>query len=394
MLLGAIAVGLLAVLGMPTYEVPTVELEVEPTPARVARGKQLVSMLCHRCHYDHRTGRLSGRELSETVTRLGTLRAPNLTRDEEHGIGGWSAGELAVLLRTGLHPRRSTVVPPVVMPRWPRMAEGDLRAILAFLRSDDPWVAALAEGPEPTEYGLWAKVRALVSWSPLSYPREPVAGPSVDELEAYGEYLVDDLLQCSTCHTGDGREHDRLALRESELYLAGGAEGQDVNGVVLRAANLSPHATGLRGWTSEQLRRALVDGFGPDDRVVRWPMPRYPALEVHEVEAIHAYLQTVSPVANEVEPSPPYKLIGRKAAPGRHVYTKHGCHYCHGERGKGVADLRAVAERRPSDEELIAFLKDPRHDDPFVIMPPWEGVLSDDELADLVAYVRELAGAK
>lgn len=391
MLLAAIAVGLLAVLGMPTYEVPTVKLEVEPTPARLSRGKHLVSMLCHRCHYDGRTGRLSGRALEETITGLGTLRAPNLTRDAEHGIGDWTPGELALLLRTGLHPRREHLVPPPVMPRWPRMGEDDLRAIIAFLRSDDPWVAPHEGGPEATRYSLVAKIRALVSWSPLPYPREPVEAPSREELEAYGEYLVDDLLQCSACHTGDGSEPERAELHDSGDYLSGGAVTNDVNGVVLRAANLTPHSTGLRDWTSEQLRRALVDGFGPDDAVVRWPMPRYPAMEVHEVEAIYAYLQTVSPVDDAVEPSPPYKMVGRKADGGRHLYMSHGCHYCHGEGGRALADLSGANEDLPTDEELVAFLEDPRRDDPFSIMPRWEGVIAADEYAELCAHVRRLA---
>lgn len=390
----AIALGLLAVLGMPTYEVPKVDLELEITPQKVARGKRLVSMVCHRCHFDAGTGRLSGRALDEVVTGLGTLRAPNITRDPEHGIGTWSAGQLALLLRTGLHPLRGTEVPTLVMPRWPRMADDDLEAIIAFLRSDDPWVSPLAGGPEPTKYSLRARVRALVSWSPLPYPRKPIAGPSPEELEAYGGYLVDDVLQCASCHSGDGTLADTPQRRESEEYLSGGAVTNDINGVVLRAANLTPHATGLRGWTSDQLRRALVDGFGPDERVVRWPMPRYPGMESHEVEAIHAYLQTVAPVSNEIEASPPYRMVGRKADPGRHLYLSYGCHYCHGEAGQGLADLGGAAERFATDDEIAAYLRDPRREDPFVTMPPWDGVIADEDYAELSAHVRALERAE
>ena len=61
----AVAAGVIAVIGMPTYEVPRVTLEVEGSRARVERGKRLVGMLCRRCHFDAETGRLSGRELVE-----------------------------------------------------------------------------------------------------------------------------------------------------------------------------------------------------------------------------------------------------------------------------------------------------------------------------------------
>src|SRR5690606_5295782 len=161
----ALGAGALALLPMPTYDVPTVPLDAEPTPARLERGKRLVSMLCRRCHYDGATGALTGRPLPST--RLGKPSAPNLTRDPEGGIGAWSPGELAVLLRTGIHPKTGVLVPPPFMPRWPRLADDDLVAIVAFLRSDDPWVAPHAEEPPPTQYSLVARYRALSSWSPF-----------------------------------------------------------------------------------------------------------------------------------------------------------------------------------------------------------------------------------
>lgn len=383
--LGAVA---LALLGMPTYDVPKVDLEATPTPARLERGKRLVSMLCRRCHYDGGTQALTGRVLPEG--RLGKPRAPNLTRDPQVGIGGWSAGELALLLRTGIHPKTGTLVPPPVMPRWPRMADEDLSAIVAFLQSDDPWVAARPEEPPPSQYSLVARYHALTRWSPFSYPRSPVEAPDRFDLERYGAYLVDHVLQCAGCHSERWGEIETLDPPRTPGYMAGGAATSDVNGVVLRASNLTPHPTGLAGWTSEQMRRVLLDGFGPDGKVVRWPMVRHAGLEPAEVEAIHAYLQTLAPVNHEVEPSPPYKMIGRKADGGRHVYMQYGCHYCHGSTGTAVADLRGAAARFPSDAELIAFIEGPAHRDPFTIMPEWSGVIVKDDYADLCGFVRQL----
>jgi mono/diheme cytochrome c family protein len=384
----AIGAAALALLGMPTYDVPQVELDATPTAARLDRGKRLVSMLCRRCHYDGHTHALTGRSLPDG--RLGKPSAPNLTRDPQVGIGQWSAGELAVLLRTGIHPKTGVLVPPPLMPRWPRMADEDLAAIVAFLQSDDPWVAPRTEEPPPSQYSLIARYRALTAWSPFPYPRAPVSAPERNDLELYGAYLVDHVLQCAQCHSERWAELEALDPPRTPGYLAGGAATSDANGVVLRAANLTPHATGLEGWTSEQLRRVLLDGFGPDGKVVRWPMVRHAGLLPAEVEAIHAYLQTLAPVSKAIEPSPPYKMIGRKADGGRHLYLYHGCHYCHGAAGAGVADLRGAAARFPSDPELVAFLKDPARHEPFTIMPAWAGVIADDDYAELCAYVREL----
>lgn len=389
----AVGAGTLTLLGMPVYDVPRPKVAVEVTPQRVAKGKRLVSMLCWRCHYDGRAGGLRGRVLDEVPTRLGKVSAPNITRDPQAGIGEWSAADVAVLLRTGIHPKTGQVVPPPVMPRWPRLADEDLLAILAFLQSDDPWVAPRSEQPPPTQYSLVAKYRALVGWTPLPYPRAPIEAPAAHALEARGAYLVDRVLQCAACHSETWGEFDSQNPKATAGYLAGGAATSDINGVVLRAANLTPHATGLESWTFEQVRRALIDGFGPDGKVLRWPMQRFPGLDERDVEAIYAYLQTLTPVDNEVEPSPPYRMIGRKADGGRHLYLRYGCYYCHGDDGNGVADLRGAAATLSTDAELVAFLEDPARDDPLTPMPAWRGVIAQDEYPELCAYIRRLGVA-
>lgn len=390
----AAAAAAVALIGMPTYEVPTVEFEAEPTPKRVARGKRLVGMLCRRCHYNYDTDRLSGREMVEVAAGLGEFRAPNITRNKTVGIGDWTPSELALLLRTGLHPRRESVIPPPAMPRWPRMSDEDLRAIVAFLQSDDPWVEPHAAEPDDTKYSLVAKTKAILGWSPLPYPRQPVVAPSPDDLEAYGAYLVDDVLMCSTCHGDQWGEQSGTSRRGGPGYLGGGASASDVNGVALFAANLTPHATGIRDWTNEMLARVLVDGFGPDDKIVRWPTHRLPKLSAIELDALHAYLQTVAPVSNEVEASPPYKMVGRKAAGGRHLYTRYGCQYCHGhagqEPGEGLVDLRGLDTRLPTDKELREVIDNPSRRDPYSPMPAFGGVIAEDEYDELLEYVREL----
>ncbi len=390
----AAGAGALMLLGMPTYDVPRPKVTVEATPERVARGKRLVSMLCRRCHLDGESGTLQGRVLEELPKSLGIISAPNITRDPGVGIGEWSAAEVAVLLRTGLNPKTGALVPPPVMPRWPGLADEDLLSILAYLESDDPWVAASSKEPEPTQYSLRAKFRAITSWDPLPYPRTAIEAPDPSRLEAYGAYLVDQVLQCTSCHGEAWGTIDYANPKETPGYLGGGAVTNDVNDVVLRAANLTPHETGLGNWTSEELGRALIDGFGPDGKIVRWPMLRYPALESGDVEAIYTYLQTLAPVDNEIEPSPPYRMIGRKADGGVHLYTLYGCHYCHGQSGVGVADLRDAMTRMPTDEELIAYLEDPSREDPLTLMPSWKGVIPPEDYPELCEFIRRLGQKK
>ncbi len=387
----AVGAGTLALIGMPTYSVPTISLEVDSTPKRVAAGKRLTSLLCVRCHFDSTRGRLRGRNLIEIPKRLGNVVAPNITRDPDAGIGSWSSGELALLLRTGLHPKTGTAVPPPVMPRWPRMSDDDLMAIVAFLESDDPWVEADSEPMPASSYSLVGKFKALRGWEPLPYPREPIEAVDPADPDARGTYLVDHLLQCATCHSDQWGVIDQVDPRRTPGYLAGGAASGDINGVAVWAANLTPHATGLADRTSAQLHQALVGGFGADGKVLRWPMMRYPGLSRSDVEAIHAHLQTVPAVQREVPPNPPYRQVGRKADPGLHLYIQYGCHTCHGQNGTGVGDLRRASEHYPTDAELVAFLRDPWAEHPYTPMPAWDGVIAEADYPELVQFIRQLS---
>lgn len=89
------------------------------------------------------------------------------------------------------------------------------------------------------------------------------------------------------------------------------------------------------------------------------------------------------------------RAAGGDAAKGRELFVQN-CARCHGPAGQGALQTSAfVADR--SDAELIAFLQIGRPaNDPFnttgVAMPPRGGnpALTDEQLADIVAYIRSL----
>ena len=89
--------------GIPNYTAENVELKVAVTPERVQRGVQLSSMLCNDCHMNEKTGKLTGRKMEE-IPQFGSIFSRNITQDPLHGIGKWTDGQLAYLLRTGVRP--------------------------------------------------------------------------------------------------------------------------------------------------------------------------------------------------------------------------------------------------------------------------------------------------
>ena len=129
--------------------VHAVDFKVEASPERLARGKKLVSIRCANCHYDQKTGGLTGRILADQPKKFGTFFSHNITKDPKLGAGRYTDGELAYLLRTGIR-RDGLFTGPMMLS--PHLADEDLASIIAFLRSDDPWVAPQAvPPPEPKD---------------------------------------------------------------------------------------------------------------------------------------------------------------------------------------------------------------------------------------------------
>src|SRR5689334_18962137 len=107
-LVGAVVVGAggfvayCAIDGIPHFKQPRVDVTVEVTPERVARGKKLATLLCAECHKNPTTGNLTGKLMEDAPREFGEIHSRNITRSKEHGIGAWTDGEIIALIRTGI----------------------------------------------------------------------------------------------------------------------------------------------------------------------------------------------------------------------------------------------------------------------------------------------------
>ncbi len=81
------------------------------------------------------------------------------------------------------------------------------------------------------------------------------------------------------------------------------------------------------------------------------------------------------------------------AAKGKAKYLAVGCFECHGRSGQGGAlnyPAPALIELPMPAEALVAFLRNPAGD-----MPPYAAaVLSDADVADVLAFIKSLPGRK
>ena len=85
-------------------------------------------------------------------------------------------------------------------------------------------------------------------------------------------------------------------------------------------------------------------------------------------------------------------------ARGKAVYARH-CQSCHGDRGHGdgpatvslkvpPADFHRIRSFLKSDEELLRTIE---HGGVFSPMHSWRGQLTDEEMQDVLAYIRLLS---
>lgn len=285
--------------GIPSFKPRTVQLQVNVTPERVAHGQKLTSLICAGCHMDPNTGKLTGHQLKD-LPQFGDLYAKNITQHPELGIGKWTDGQLAYLLRTGIKPD-GTFLP--IMAKLSHMSDEDLHSIIAFLRSDHPWVQADNTRQPQSNYSFLAKfITNIGGISPGTYPEAPVAGPDTTNAVAWGRYLALYQLECYICHSADFAKNNYNEPEKSVGFFGGGNTLLTPDGKTLHSLNITmDEETGIGRWTEEEFIRTVRHGLKEGEPAMRLPMQPYGPITESEARAIFAYLKTVPKIRNKVE---------------------------------------------------------------------------------------------
>jgi len=377
------------VTGIPRYKPGNISLSVAVTPQRVARGKIIANMLCDECHMNSQTGRLTGHRLTDLPPEFGVAYSRNITRDSQYGIGGWTDGEIAYLLRTGI--KRDGRYSPPWMVKLPRLADEDIYSIIAYLRSDDSAVQAAPVPDSESAPTFLVKFLCHVAFKPFPYPDHPIQAPDPADKVAYGKYVVQDEVDCFACHSASFKTLDEVHPEKTGGYFGGGNPMPGLDGVIVYSANLTPDSTGIGAWSEDDFVRTLREGIRPDGRPLRYPMVRYPEFSDSEARAIYAYLKTVPPLHNAVERN--FQDFGAQGADGKTLYHKYGCVACHNESGVGLGDLTRSKVDFPSDSSLKAWIQNAPSFKPLTKMPPFKDVIEEQDYLPLIAYVRQLSHA-
>lgn len=183
------------------------------------------------------------------ATPFGIFVAPNISPDPEHGIGGWSARDLANALIAGLSPDGAHYFPALPYTTYARARPGDVVDLKAFLdtlpRSSAP--------NEPHDLGFPFNIRRnLGLWKRLNMPDGWVVTGDLTETQARGRYLVEALGHCGECHTPRGP----LGGLDTSRWLAGAPDPAGDG----RIPAITPDEL---GWSADEIAGYLASGFTP-----------------------------------------------------------------------------------------------------------------------------------
>lgn len=252
------------------------------------RGTYLMSSIvaCGNCHTPlGADGPIADQELAgrllEDIEPF-TAYAPNITPDEETGIGSWTDEQIIAAIREGKRPDGSIIGPPMPIGLYRGISDTDVEAIVAYLRQIPAVSNELPDStyriPLPDDYG-----------PPVDSVPDVAPGPTAE----YGAYLAGPLGHCIECHTP--MVGGRIDF-ENQLG-AGGFEFHGPWGVSV-SANITPHPTdGIAEYSDEELIRMITTGTRPDGTEMLPPMGYhyYANIKPNDLKAIIAYLRSLPP---------------------------------------------------------------------------------------------------
>jgi mono/diheme cytochrome c family protein len=331
-------------------------------------------------------------------TPFGTIYSTNITPDVKTGIGGWSREAFVRAMRSGVSRDGHLLYPAFPYPHFTRMSDQDLDALYAYLMARTPVDAP----PKANDLSFPMNFRPLVAgWNMLFLKRGPLPEPVTPQSPEWlrGRYLVEGAAHCASCHT----PMNALGAEKGDKPFAGNL----IDG--WEAPPLNPLSHSPKTWTQDQLVSYLRTGLASEHGAAAGPMlpvtQHLAEVPEADVKAIATYIMSMQPPADARQPAaaapasaqmPTATTEGQRVDAGAALFAS-ACAGCHG----AAAPMRTIGER-PSLAMSTAINADsPRnaarlvlHGNPWQgtgsahYMPPFGDVLSDEQIADVLRYVR------
>ncbi|VXB32404.1 Cytochrome c, mono-and diheme variants [Massilia sp. 9I] len=327
-------------------------------------------------------------------TPFGALYVPNITPDDETGIGQWTSDEFYRMMHTGVSRDGSLLYPAMPYPQYTQVTRSDSDAIYAYLMSIPPVKQKNREHELRFPYN---NRDLLIGWRTL-YFKEGEYQPNPKQSAEWnrGAYLVKGLGHCAMCHTAVNA-------------LGGSSESKAFEGGMIPNQNwyapslTSNREAGLGDWKIQEIADLLQAGishrgtvYGPMAEVT-FNSLQY--LSDDDAKAMAVYLKALPQKDNSPPPTSQARLVAPETMElGSKVYAAQ-CVMCHGAEGKGqtpeyppLAGNRSITMETPVNPIRMVLnggyppgtRKNPRPHG----MPPFSHILNDNEVAAVVTYIR------
>ena len=364
----------------------------------IARGEYLARAGdCTACHTAVEGRLFAGAR--PMPTPFGTIYTSNITPDPETGIGKWSADDFYRTMHNGRFPDGGLIYPAMPFASYTKVTRADSDAIFAYLRSIPP----VNQKNKPHELRFPYDNRQLIlGWRTLFFSEgEFKPDPTKSAEWNRGAYLVEGLGHCGMCH--------------SPINALGGTSQSDAfkGGLIPMQNWYAPSLTsnreaGLGDWSIKDITDLLQTGvsargvvYGPMAEVVHNSL-QY--LDDADTRAMAVYLKGIAeasspPPASSALPNTESSLL---ISLGKTVYDKN-CASCHGTQGEGkpphwppLANNQSIEMQlavNPIRMVLNGGYPPGTKGNPMPYgMPPFAGLLSDNEVAAVVSYIRTAWG--
>jgi nicotinate dehydrogenase subunit B len=363
--------------------------------ATIERGRQLAALGdCAVCHTD--IGGIVNAGGRAIETPFGVIYSTNITPEVATGIGGWSYPAFERAMREGIHRDGRHLYPAFPYSHFAKTTDADMQALYAFLMSQAPVQAANRAAALVFPFN-WRPLMA--GWNALFHNSDAFT-PDATKSAVWnrGAYLVEGLGHCGACHS----PRNALGAERANSYLAGGfAEGWEAPALTSLSQAPVP-------WNEDELFAYLRTGESRYHGVAAGPMApvvkELAALSDQDIRAMAVYLGSFNDAAigkpdQDALAARLESLTDTRTVPGSAIGMRlyeGACAVCHEVGGPPLFGSRPSLALNSNlhaavPDNLIQVvlhgIAAPVSSD-LGYMPAFKDSMTDDQLAELVAYLR------
>ena len=365
------------------------------TAAVLERGRLLAAAGdCAVCHTApggvHNAG---GRAMP---TPFGTVYTTNLTPDVATGIGSWSFSAFQRAMREGISRDGRHLYPAFPYTAFARMRDDDLTALYAWLMAQPP---VRAEIPANTLAFPFHVRPLMAAWNALFHDNRPWRPDPAQSAEwNRGAYLVQGVGHCGACHT----PRNALGAEQGGAAFLSGAMIDGWEAPALTGLSRSP-----LGWSAASFYDYLRHGHSPQHGSASGPMApvvrELAVLPDADIRAMATYLASFNRPAEAGPQAQQASALVQQAARQAPVpdaaqrLFQGACGACHhdgdGPRLLGLNNPLALSSKLHSERPdnllhvILHGIREPAGPQ-IGFMPAFRHSLSDDEVAQIAAYMR------